>query len=293
MLPPLLHTIFNLVATLLFCFTFTRCGITWRTKVRPRGSFVQSIATSHSFASQSRSCRYRNRNQTCFQTATSTLAQSLAHCFCQTTNASTQHQFCFHSIKTSLHNSTLVRGSATCFRRYWQPLGCLLALPSTLSMQSPPLKLWEPSSSTAMEHNTSSRACHLLPLCVVTANYFTGIAYQLTEADPLVNADQCKLDAASMQTLGANAIRVYHVDPNGDHSGCMSAFADAGIYLFVDLSTFNTAIDPVSFTPSSHQIATNLSADQHIVEPNPIQCVRQGYGCFPIFRQHRRFLHRK
>jgi 1,3-beta-glucanosyltransferase GAS1 len=101
-----------------------------------------------------------------------------------------------------------------------------------------------------MEHNTSSRVRHLLPLHGVT-NYCKGIAYQLTEADPLIDADQCKLDAASMQTLGANAIRVYHVDPNGDHTGCMSAFADAGIYLFVDLETFNTAIDPVSFSPGT------------------------------------------
>jgi hypothetical protein len=54
-----------------------------------------------------------------------------------------------------------------------------------------------------------------------------------------------------MATLGANAIRVYHVDPTGDHSGCMSAFASAGIYLIVDLDTFTTAIDPVS-SPSTH-----------------------------------------
>lgn len=48
-----------------------------------------------------------------------------------------------------------------------------------------------------------------------------------------------------MQKLGANAIRVYHVDPTGDHSGCMSAFAEAGIYLFVDLDTFDTQINQV------------------------------------------------
>ena len=44
-----------------------------------------------------------------------------------------------------------------------------------------------------------------------------------------------------MKQLGANTIRVYHVNP-GDHSACMNAFSDAGIYLFVDLDTFNTAI---------------------------------------------------
>ena len=48
-----------------------------------------------------------------------------------------------------------------------------------------------------------------------------------------------------MQKLGANAIRVYHVDSTGDHSGCMSAFANAGIYLFVDLDTFDTQINQV------------------------------------------------
>lgn len=48
-----------------------------------------------------------------------------------------------------------------------------------------------------------------------------------------------------MSELGANAIRVYHVDASADHKGCMSAFADAGIYLFVDLDTFNTQIEQV------------------------------------------------
>lgn len=38
-----------------------------------------------------------------------------------------------------------------------------------------------------------------------------------------------------MKTLGANSIRVYHVDAAGNHDGCMQAFADAGVYLFVDL----------------------------------------------------------
>ncbi len=70
----------------------------------------------------------------------------------------------------------------------------------------------------------------------------------MTEADPLLDTEQCQRDATLMATLGANAIRVYHVDPTGDHDGCMSAFAGAGIYLLVDLDTFNTAIDPVRFT---------------------------------------------
>ena len=70
----------------------------------------------------------------------------------------------------------------------------------------------------------------------------SGVAYQLTEDDPLVNTDQCKLDAALMKQLGANSIRVYHVDGSADHMGCMNAFAAAGIYLWVDMDSFKTYI---------------------------------------------------
>lgn len=78
------------------------------------------------------------------------------------------------------------------------------------------------------------------------ANSIAGVAYQLTSLDPLVNATQCQLDASLMKDLGANTIRVYHVDATADHDGCMSAFSDAGIYLFVDLDTFTTQINQVS-----------------------------------------------
>ncbi|KAI9856734.1 MAG: hypothetical protein M1813_008771 [Trichoglossum hirsutum] len=72
--------------------------------------------------------------------------------------------------------------------------------------------------------------------------YVKGVAYQLTSHDPLLDTNQCTLDASLMHDLGANAIRVYHVEPSGDHKGCMDAFAAKGIYVFVDLSTFNTQI---------------------------------------------------
>lgn len=48
-----------------------------------------------------------------------------------------------------------------------------------------------------------------------------------------------------MKDLGANSIRVYHVDPDANHDGCMKAFDDVGIYLFLDLDTFTTQIEPV------------------------------------------------
>ena len=54
------------------------------------------------------------------------------------------------------------------------------------------------------------------------------------------------LDAASMADLGANTIRVYHVDSTADHDACMSAFASYGIYLFLDLDTFDTQFNQAS-----------------------------------------------
>lgn len=70
--------------------------------------------------------------------------------------------------------------------------------------------------------------------------FIKGVAYQLVQNDPLTNTNQCQLDAALMKQLGANTIRVYHVDAAGDHTGCMNAFASAGIYLFVDLDSQST-----------------------------------------------------
>ncbi|KAI7280137.1 glycoside hydrolase family 72 protein [Hortaea werneckii] len=72
--------------------------------------------------------------------------------------------------------------------------------------------------------------------------FVRGIAYQRTEDDPLATPEQCQLDASLMQTLGTNSIRVYHVDPDADHDGCMQAFADAGIYAWIDLDTFDTYV---------------------------------------------------
>lgn len=75
--------------------------------------------------------------------------------------------------------------------------------------------------------------------------FVRGVAYQLLPDDPLIDTEQCVRDASLMKDLGANTIRVYHVDPDSDHDGCMSAFADAGIYAMIDMDTFNSYITPV------------------------------------------------
>ena len=110
-----------------------------------------------------------------------------------------------------------------------------------------------------------------------------SIAYQLVSTDPLLDESQCKLDASSMQKLGANTIRVYHVDPTGDHSGCMSAFASAGIYLFVDLDTFDTQINQVWTLKPSSNVATNadMSLGLTELEPDPTDRIPKGVGRIP------------
>jgi hypothetical protein len=63
-----------------------------------------------------------------------------------------------------------------------------------------------------------------------------------------------------MATIGTNSIRVYHVSPYADHSGCMSIFASLGIYVWLDLDTFNTTIqqDAPTWTPTQFYAFTQV-----------------------------------
>ncbi|CAL3963507.1 unnamed protein product [Diplocarpon coronariae] len=72
--------------------------------------------------------------------------------------------------------------------------------------------------------------------------FLKGVAYQGTPDDPLVDTNQCRLDAHAMQSIGTNSIRVYHVDPAAHHDGCMAVFRNAGIYVWVDVDTFTSYI---------------------------------------------------
>ncbi|KAI6085637.1 glycoside hydrolase family 72 protein [Hypoxylon rubiginosum] len=73
-----------------------------------------------------------------------------------------------------------------------------------------------------------------------------GMAYQIGGSagydpshgkDPLSNGDICKRDAALMQTLGVNTIRVYNLDPNLNHDECASIFNAAGMYMIIDVNS--------------------------------------------------------
>lgn len=137
----------------------------------------------------------------------------------------------------------------------------------------PPFLLWALNSSPPMAISSSSKVGLSQQLFLFHPHRLTislGIAYQLIPTDPLVDTDQCKRDAKQMQDLGANVIRVYHVDPTADHKGCMDAFDDAGIYLFVDLDDFPTQIQPVLYPLSQlHQDrADRASHRQHLLGTN-------------------------
>ncbi|OLN91976.1 Protein EPD1 [Colletotrichum chlorophyti] len=86
-------------------------------------------------------------------------------------------------------------------------------------------------------------AAALAPIEIVGNKFFDENGRQwFMKDDPLIDTEQCTRDADLMKTLGANAIRVYHVDPEADHDGCMSAFDEAGIYTLIDLDTFDSYI---------------------------------------------------
>ncbi|KAH8792106.1 glycoside hydrolase family 72 protein [Hyaloscypha finlandica] len=111
-----------------------------------------------------------------------------------------------------------------------------------------------------------SRAIALLALCAttlavqsivvkgsdlvnaVTGNRFQllGVAYQPggssgynpgSGIDPLSDGTVCLRDAALMQRLGVNAIRVYNVDPDLNHDMCASIFNAVGIYMLIDVNS--------------------------------------------------------
>ncbi|KAM0344714.1 hypothetical protein ACHAPU_007309 [Fusarium lateritium] len=117
------------------------------------------------------------------------------------------------------------------------------------------------SATPTLKDPPSKRAS--LPAVTVSGNafwagderfYLRGIDYQpggaAANEDPLADPDVCKRDIKHFKELGVNVIRVYAVDNKGDHDECMSALADAGIYLVLDVNNPKYSINRATPGPS-------------------------------------------
>jgi 1,3-beta-glucanosyltransferase GAS3 len=84
--------------------------------------------------------------------------------------------------------------------------------------------------------------------------------------DPLSDGAVCLRDAALMQVLGINTIRVYNLDPNLDHDECASVFNAAGMYMLIDVNSPLAGESLDSAAPADTYDASYLNRTFAVVE---------------------------
>lgn len=125
-----------------------------------------------------------------------------------------------------------------------------------------------------------------VPVLEVKGNYFVnpktgnrfqivGVAYQpggsagydpALGIDPLSNKDICLRDAALLQVLGVNAIRVYNLNPDLNHDECASIFNAAGMYMLLDVNSPLVGESLTSFNPWESYYSSYLNRTFAVVE---------------------------
>jgi hypothetical protein len=110
-----------------------------------------------------------------------------------------------------------------------------------------------------------------------TGNRFqvVGVAYQPggsagynkeLKKDPLSDPDVCLRDAALMQILGINTIRVYNLNPDLNHDECASIFNAAGMYMIIDVNSPLVGEALTSHNPWESYYAAYLNRTFAVVE---------------------------
>ncbi|AEO71742.1 6b521abe-38bd-4a16-8ac0-d49076d4659c [Thermothielavioides terrestris] len=110
-----------------------------------------------------------------------------------------------------------------------------------------------------------------------TGNRFqiVGVAYQpggsagydkAKGRDPLSDPTICLRDAALLQMLGVNTIRVYNVNPDVNHDECASIFNAAGMYMILDVNSPLVGESLTSDKPWESYYAAYLNRTFAVVE---------------------------